>query len=153
MESTSTGSYLHVLLLPNPIPVPPSQTGTVLSPQTPSSCTTPTTVNCMTTLQFSTTSDSNSSPWIDYVSDTAYVGDDAGKLYKITPVFGGGAPALVSDANWPVTVITSGTTKVLTDPILDVVTGRIFMGDSNGYLYAISLTAPAHAAAVTVAVG
>ena len=153
VESTSTGSYLHVLLLPNPIPVPPSQTGTVLSPQTPSSCTTPTTVNCMTTLQFSTTSDSNSSPWIDYVSDTAYVGDDAGKLYKITPVFGGGAPALVSDANWPVTVITSGTTKVLTDPILDVVTGRIFMGDSNGYLYAISLTSPAHAAAVTVAVG
>ena len=43
VESTSGGSYFHVLVLPNPIPTPPSQSGTVLSPLTPSSCTTPTT--------------------------------------------------------------------------------------------------------------
>lgn len=152
-ESTSTGSYLHVLVLPSPIPVPPAQDGTVLTPLTPTSCTTPTTAGCMTTLQFSTTSDSNSSPWIDYVSDTAYVGDDGGKLYKIHPVFGGGAPALTNDANWPVTVVTSGTYKVVTDPTVDNVTGRIFMGDANGYLYAISLTAPAHVTSATVSIG
>src|SRR5580692_5836801 len=39
VESTSSGSYFHVLVLPNPIPVPPSQDGTVLAPLTPTSCT------------------------------------------------------------------------------------------------------------------
>jgi hypothetical protein len=42
VESTSGASYLHVLVLPYPIPTPPSHAGTVLSPQTPTSCTTPT---------------------------------------------------------------------------------------------------------------
>ena len=98
VESTGTASYFHVLVLPNPIPTPPSQTGTVLSPQTPTSCATPTTAGCMTTLLIeSTATNSNSSPWVDYNTDTAYVGADNGLLYKIAPVFGGGAPALVSN--------------------------------------------------------
>src|ERR1700716_1850310 len=50
VESTGGASYFHVLVLPNPIPAPPSQAGTVLSPQTPTSCITPTTPGCMTTL-------------------------------------------------------------------------------------------------------
>lgn len=144
VESTSSGSYFHVLVLPNPIPTPPALSiGTVLSPQTPTSCTTPTTPGCMTTLAIqSSATDSNSSPWVDYNSDTAYVGADNGLLYKITPVFGGGAPALVNDPNnWPVTVSTAPT-KVLTAPIVDTTTGRIFIGDGYGYLYAVSLTSP-----------
>ena len=32
VESTNNGSYFHILVLPNPIPTPPSQDGTVLSP-------------------------------------------------------------------------------------------------------------------------
>jgi hypothetical protein len=153
IESTSSGSYFHVLVLPNPIPVPPSQTGTVLSPQTPTSCSNPTTAGCMSTLTIQTAAtDSNSSPWVDYNNDTAYVGADNGLLYKITPVFGGGAPVLVSTGGWPVTVSTQ-TIKVLTGPVVDDTAGRIFIGDGEGYLYAVSLTSPGGTYAAQVEVG
>ena len=154
VESTSGASYFHVLVLPNPIPTPPSQAGTVLSPQTPTPCATPTTAGCMTTLTIETVAtNSNSSPWVDYNTDTAYVGADNGLLYKITPVFGGGAPALVSDpSNWPVTVSTQST-KVLTAPVVDDTSGRIFLGDGYGYLYAVSLTSPGNTYAEQLAVG
>ena len=142
VESTSGASYFHVLVLPNPIPTPPSQAGTVLSPLTPTTCTTTTTAGCMTTLTIETSAtNSNSSPWVDYNTDTAYIGADNGLLYKVTPVFGGGAPALVSTGGWPVTVSTQ-TTKVLTAPVVDDTSGRIFLGDGYGYLYAVNLTNP-----------
>jgi hypothetical protein len=155
VESTSSGSYFHVLVLPNPIPVPPSQTGTVLSPQTPTTCsTTTTTAGCMTTLTIQTSaSDSNSSPWIDYNTDTAYVGTDGGVLYKITPVFGGGIPALVSDPNnWPVTVSTQSD-AILTAPVVDDTAGYIFVGDGEGYLYSVTLASPAKKVSATYTVG
>jgi hypothetical protein len=145
VESTSTGSYFHVLVLPSPIPATTTAAvGTVLAPQTPSSCTKPTTAGCMTTLTIeSTATNSNSSPWVDYAADVAYVGADNGSLYKITPVFGGGAPALVSTGGWPVTVSASTqSNKVLTAPVEDIASGRIFVGDGYGYLYAVSLTSP-----------
>jgi hypothetical protein len=153
VESTTGGSYFHVIVLPSPIPSPPSQTGTVRSPATPGSCGTPTIVNCMTTLTISAAANTVSSPWIDYNTDTAYVGTDDGKLYKISPVFGGGAPTLINDANWPVTVWTSGSSKVLTGAVVDTNAGRIFIGDANGYLYAIDLTAPAKATSARVSIG
>ena len=119
---------------------------------------------CMTMLAIETTAtDSNSSPWIDYNSDTAYVGSDAGMLYKITPVFKGGAPALVNDAaNWPVTVsqtsASAPTTNqscntVLTDPIVDNVSGRIFIGDGGGFLRAVNLTSPGKTTSATQTIG
>ena len=154
IESTAGASYFHVLVLPNPIPVPPSQSGTVLSPLTPTTCTTPTTPGCMTTLTIqSSATDSNSSPWVDYNTDSAYVGADNGVLYKITPVFGGGAPALVSTGGWPVTVTASSqTNKVLTAPVVDDTAARIFIGDGYGYLYGVNLTNPGTSMA-TVTVG
>ena len=107
----------------------------------------------MSTLAIQTTAtDSNSSPWVDYNNDTAYVGADNGLLYKITPVFGGGAPALVSTGGWPVTVSTQ-TTKVLTAPVVDDTAGRIFIGDGEGYLYAVSLSSPGGTYAAQVEVG
>jgi hypothetical protein len=154
VESTATGSYFHVLVLPNPIPTPPSQTGTVRSPSTPTSCANPTAANCMSTLTISAAANTLSSPWVDYTNDVAYVGTDDGKLYKISPVFGGGAPALSGDVTqWPVNVWTSGTSKVLTSPVLDSRTQRIFIGDGNGYLYSISSTAPAHTTVGRVSIG
>jgi hypothetical protein len=143
VESTSSGSYFHVLVLPKPIPTPPSlPDGTVLVPLTPATCTTPTTPGCMTTLTIQTSAgDSNSSPWVDYFPDTAYVGTDNGLLYKIHPVFGGGAPALVSTGGWPVTVSTQAD-KVLTGPVVDDAAGLIFIGDGEGYLYSVSLASP-----------
>ncbi len=153
VESTNNGSYFHVLVLPNPIPTPPSQDGTVLSPQTPTSCANPTTPGCMTTLTIQTSAtDSISSPWVDYNTDTAYVGADNGVLYKITPVFGGGAPALVSTGGWPVTVSTQPT-KILTAPVVDDAAGLIFIGDGEGYLYSVSLTSPGGTYAAQVEVG
>lgn len=144
VESTSGGSYFHVLVLPNPIPTPPAHVGTVLSPQTPTSCATPTTAGCMTTLTIQTSaSNSNSSPWVDYNTDTAYVGADNGVLYKISPVFGGGAPALVNDPNnWPVKVSTNSRNTVLTAPVVDNPSGLIFLGDGEGYLYSVKLQSP-----------
>jgi hypothetical protein len=155
VESTSSGSYFHVLVLPNPIPVPPSQSGTVLVPQTPTSCAKPTTPGCMTTLAIQTSAtDSNSSPWVDYFFDTAYVGADNGLLYKITPVFGGGAPALVNDpSNWPVTVSTNAYNTVLTAPIVDDTAGLIFLGDGEGYLYSVKLASPGNTYAAQQTVG
>jgi len=155
VESTSNGSYFHVLVLPSPIPTPPSQDGTVLSPLTPTTCTTPTTPGCMTTLTIQTSaSDSNSSPWVDYFFDTAYVGADNGLLYKITPVFGGGAPALVNDAsNWPVTVSTNKYNTVLTAPVVDDTAGMIFIGDGEGYLYSVKLTSPGKTFAAQQTIG
>jgi hypothetical protein len=154
VESTASASYFHVLVLPNPIPVPPSQSGTVLSPLTPTTCTTPTTPGCMTTLTIqSSATDSNSSPWVDYNTDSVYVGADNGVLYKITPVFGGGAPTLVSTGGWPVAVTASAqTNKVLTAPVVDDTAGRIYIGDGYGYLYGINLTNPGTSMA-TVTVG
>jgi len=144
VESTAGASYFHVLALPNPISIPPAHSGTVLSPLTPTSCTTPTTVGCMTTLTIeSTATNSNSSPWIDYNTDTAYVGADNGLLYKIAPVFGGGAPALINDpTNWPVTVSTNATSKVLTAPVVDDTAALIFLGDAAGYLYSVKIASP-----------
>jgi hypothetical protein len=153
VESTAGASYFHVLVLPNPIPAPPSQAGTVLSPQTPTSCANPTTPGCMTTLTIETTAtNSNSSPWLDYNTDSAYVGADNGVLYKIAPVFEGGAPALVSTGGWPVTVSTQPI-KVLTAPVVDDTAGRIFIGDGEGYLYAVSPTSPGGTYAARVTVG
>ncbi len=153
VESTSGASYFHVLVLPNPIPAPPSQAGTVLTPEIPTSCTTPTTPGCMTTLLIeSGATDSNSSPWVDYDADTAYVGADNGLLYKITPVFGGGAPALVNNPDWPVTVSTE-LDAILTAPIEDTSSGKIFLGDGEGYLYAVSLTSPGRMDSAQVTIG
>jgi len=153
IESTAGASYFHVLVLPNPIPTPPSQSGTVLSPLTPTTCTNPTTPGCMSSLTIETSAtNSNSSPWVDYSSDAAYVGADNGVLYKITPVFGGGAPALVSTGGWPVTVSTNTTSKVLTAPVVDDTAARIFIGDGYGYLYGVNLTNPGTSMA-TVTVG
>lgn len=153
VESTNGGSYFHVLVLPNPLPSGSGAAGTVRAPATPTSCTTPTTAGCMTTTTVFGGTNTDSSPWIDYNTDTAYVGTDDGKLYKISPVFGGGAPTVANDTNWPVTVVTSGSSNVVTDPIVDDTASRIFMGDANGYLYAISLTAPAKATSARVPIG
>jgi len=157
IESTSGASYFHVLVLPSPIPTPgatPSQVGTVLIPQTPASCATPTTPGCMTTLTIeSAATNSNSSPWVDYTSDTAYVGADNGVLYKINPVFRSGAPALVSNTDWPVTVSTNNRNNVLTSPVVDHSSGRIFLGDGEGFLYAVNLASPGKTFAAQQTIG
>jgi hypothetical protein len=73
---------------------------------------------------------SNSAVYVDYTGDVGYVGDDSGKLHKLTPFFNGSL-AEVTTGGWPVTV-SSTTTKILTAPVLDSVSGNIFIGDAEG---------------------
>jgi len=106
--------------------------GTLTSPTTLSSqasgsayqsCAAP----CMYSMSFSGgASDSGSYAWYDYGSDTAWVGDDSGKLHKFTGVFAG-SPGEVTTGGWPVTVSASS----LNSPVLDSVTGNVFVGDYN----------------------
>jgi len=94
----------------------------------------------MTSLTFSPSAhspsaanDTTSSPWVDYRSDTAYVGADNGVVYKITGVFNG-TPTLVG-LPWPVSVSPN---FHLTPPVLDSVLGWLMVGSRNGKLYQIN---------------
>ncbi|MBI3645536.1 MAG: hypothetical protein HY233_06200 [Acidobacteriales bacterium] len=89
----------------------------------------------MTSLAFAAALDTRSSPWVDYDSDTAYVGADDGKIYKITGVFKG-TPTLAG-APWPVTI--SLNVRAST-PVLDSVLGLVMVGSQNGTFYSINAT-------------
>jgi len=132
--------------------------GTLTAPVTPTAvaagsyngCTAP----CMTTLTFSgNPNDTYSSPFVDFGTSTAYVGDDAGKLHKFTNIFTSGTPGEVTTVPWPVAVNTNAS---LASPVYDTGSTNVFVGDylfssssgcepsatkSNnpcGYLYSIS---------------
>jgi len=100
----------------------------------------------MTSTTISNASNTLSSPWIDYPSDTAYVGLDNGVLYKITGVFNG-TPTLVTTAPWPVT-INAG--SALTSPVLDPTTGNVFLGAGNGRLYSVNVNSPGTVTAIQI---
>jgi hypothetical protein len=120
--------------------------GTAGAPVTPAAqspasnyrgCTAP----CSLTIAFNNSAnDSASSVFVDYGSDSLYVGDDTGKLHKFTGVFAGTAPAEVTTGGWPVTVSTSP----LSAPVYDSTSGNIFVGDyvANGRSNCASVSAP-----------
>jgi hypothetical protein len=87
---------------------------------------------------------------VDYNNDSAYIGTDDGTLVKIFPVFGGGTPQVVNNANWPF-VVSSG--KVLSSPVVDDFVGRIFLGDASGNFYGVDLNAPTAANLATEVLG
>ena len=89
----------------------------------------------MTSLAYSTSATTFSSPWIDYHNDVAYFGDDNGKLYKTTCVFYCALPALA--AGWPIPVAAAGVK--LGPAVLDPISNRIFVGGSDGNLYMVDL--------------
>jgi len=67
-----------------------------------------------------------SSPFVDYTTDTAYVGADNGYIYKITGVFNGtlkvGACAEVTAS------------ALLTSPVYDATSGRVFISDGTNLI-------------------
>jgi hypothetical protein len=69
----------------------------------------------------SAAANTRSSPFVDYATDTAYVGADNGYIYKIYPVFGG-TPAVTACA-----LVTAG--SILTSPVYDPTAGRVFVAD------------------------
>jgi hypothetical protein len=74
-----------------------------------------------------------SSPFVDYTTDTAYVGADNGYIYKITGVFNG-TPAVTACAQ-----VTTGN-SMLTSPVYDPTAQRVFVADGApaSSLYAFS---------------
>jgi hypothetical protein len=96
-----------------------------------------------------TASDTLSSPFVDYVHDVAYIGNDSGTLFRVINVFctlaactGGGSPAPSLDPAWGSTGLATGCTGVLTGPVV-AGTGNIFVGCSDGKLYGFTPTGSA----------
>ena len=145
---TAGGAASLVLLR---IPVTPPGTGTLATPTAPTlaasaaaytTCSAP----CMFKIAFNgAVNDSLSNPWVDYSSDSLFVGDDNGKLHKFTPVFSGTAgtpPAeIVSAGVWPATLGAAGIH--MASPVFDPGTGKVFVGSGAGFFYAVGGGTPA----------
>jgi hypothetical protein len=77
--------------------------------------------------------DTFSAPFYDYAADNAiYVGDDSGKLHKITGVFSG--TTIAEASGFPVTL--NATYKVAS-PVYDPSSGYVFAGNTDAVLYAV----------------
>jgi hypothetical protein len=72
----------------------------------------------------SSAQNSQSSPYVDYTNDAAYIGDQKGRLYRITGIFKG-TPTL----QYCITVNASA--SYLTSPVYDSVTNQVFISDGN----------------------
>jgi len=132
VESTSTGSYLHVLVWKSAdggTPIASKAPANILSTGTGvSSCSSG---SCLVTIALGSHSITNSSPFYDYLNDIVYVGDDNGTLYKVTPVLNSGTPSVKSLS------VSSG--NVLTGPVYDTSSGYVFVGGGvSGNLYAVT---------------
>jgi hypothetical protein len=91
-------------------------------------------------LTLGSASDKNSSPYIDYSNDFAYVANDKGVLFRIQNVFctlpacGNAAPSLdPSFGTGGVVTVCAG--SVATGPTEDFLTGNVYVGCSDGKLY------------------
>jgi hypothetical protein len=92
-----------------------------------------------------TQSDTLSSPFVDYLHNLAYVGNDSGELFRIQNVFctsttavctTTGSPAPSLDTSWGGgTGAISVCTGKLSGPVVDSGTGNIFVGCSDGNIY------------------
>ena len=135
----SNGGVATLVLLKLPTSLP--GTGTLGSPTTLSLAFTPAlypacTAPCMTSITLNgSPADTWSNPWVDYASDSLFVGDNAGKLHKFTPVFNGTAssPAKEVTTLWPVTLDASP----IASPVFDAGTGKVFVGSGAGFFYAV----------------
>ena len=106
--------------------------GTVTAPiSTFGACNTAAPSICNISLSGST-GDEESAPYVDYGDDVGYVGDNSGHIYKITGFFKG-TPALPGGTYWA----TAGSGK-LGSPVYDGATGTVFVGSSDGSLYAFN---------------
>ena len=97
----------------------------------------------MTSIAFSGgTTDTQSNPYYDYLTDSLYVGDSVGKLHKFNPVFNG-TPAEVT-TNWPVQLKTTvNDTNQVASPVYDISSGYVFVAprvlitSTGGVLYSV----------------
>jgi hypothetical protein len=105
----------------------------------PSCVTNGATAPCEYNLQYTPsalrTTANRTAPFVDYSSDTAYVSDDGGNIYAITPVFSASptSPPAVA-VGWPVNV---GTVVGLVAPVYDSSSKNVFVGTILGKEYFI----------------
>jgi hypothetical protein len=76
---------------------------------------------------------SNSSIFVDYSNDIAWVGDDNGNLYKITAIFTG-TPTLAATLT-PDSTNCSGSNGMMTSPVYDSATDTVFVACEDGFIY------------------
>ncbi len=108
-------------------PVTPNTASSAANYRSGSGCALP----CMYSVSLGA-NDTYSSPYYDYADDAVYVGDDSGRLHKITGVFNG---TPTTDASpWPVTL--NGSYKT-TSPIYDSTSGYVFVGNTDAILYSV----------------
>jgi hypothetical protein len=93
---------------------------------------------CFTTIALNgAPNDTRSAPFYDYQNDVMYVGDNAGTVHKFTGVFTG-TPAEITGggaaSGWPQNM---AATVTLTSPVVDFVSGNLFVASSAGILYRI----------------
>jgi len=132
VESLGTSAVFHVVTWT-------AGQGTIASAAAPAA---------MTSLTYSpANANTTSSPWIDYGSDTVYVGADHGIMHKITGVFKG--TPTIAGSPWPITV-SSG--YRLGNPVLDDRLGMLIVGSRNGNVYGIDATAGALVSTLVVGV-
>jgi hypothetical protein len=130
VESAGSGGIFHVLKwqAASSVPTFPNSTATLHD------CAVNSAPPCEYSIAYAgSITATKTSPYVDYAADTAYVTDNAGNVYAISPVFGGGTPAVKS--GWPVAIGTN-----VTAPVYDSVSQRIFVGDSNGNLDYVKTT-------------
>ena len=150
VQTVGTAAYLVLLRFTTP---GTSGAGTLISPVTPNvassasnyytgtGCATP----CMYSVKLNSSTSSNdveSNPYYDYLTDSLYVGDANGLLYKFSPVFNGALTAAGSP--WPVQLKnTVNDTNAAASPVYDITSGYVFVGTTSittstgGVLYAV----------------
>jgi len=129
-----------------------SGTASVTAPTMPTavSSTVGCTAPCMVSITYNNSfGDTYASPFYDFNTDTAYVGDDSGTLWAISGVFFG-TPTVSSTAPFGGGLQLSGSAGQITAPVYDYSSGNIFVGGQDGMLYAVSSTT---GAIVSTAVG
>lgn len=154
IESAAGAAHFHVLAWKSGDGKDAANAQNVLKPVTISSfsATAPAAGSgAATDLALGTASDTLSSPFIDYATDRAYVGNDQGTVFRVKDVFctinpacaGGSPPAPSLDATWgtggavtvgPGSCAGTGSSR-LTGPILDSVTSNVFVGCADGRVY------------------
>ena len=138
VESTAGASIFHVLTLD---PCVTSSAGCSTNGTSATSSAVPGSGNSasMVSITYSgSASNTLSSPWIDYSTNTAYVGDDNGTLYRIKNVFSG-VPALDGTFGTGGALPLNGGHK-LTAPVL--AQGWLFVGDDSGLLWPVGAASP-----------
>jgi hypothetical protein len=143
VETAAAGATLHILkwkpgataTVQGTLNAPATPDTTLAAGQAWNTTNCPAANSCVVNIAFSgATQDTRSSPFYNYGTDELYVGDNSGNVHKFTGVFNG-TPA---EAGTPWPVLTSGNKNILSSPVFDSATSKVFVADSGGLLFSIS---------------